>query len=303
MNHPGNGGFAYDVHLLDDVLQPDTRFRGPEYILKEAGSDDASLCVCRYLMGEIQLFHCDSARAEIDWLGDNVRSHDPDPRLLICHYRDPAVIFGLSQRPDKALQERLDHAGVCWLRRRSGGGIVYAGPWMLGVSLVLPVDHPLSAMEPVQAYGWFGELWRSLLAQLGVDSKLPDRETIRASRREAESRDIDWACYGAMGHGEVGSNESVMRKVVGIAQIRTRAASTLVAGLHLAMPDWHALCALLEKPREQAAYLAQANTSLADLAPPGMSPSTPSLVNRVEDIFLPMVRHAADPGSSDSPRP
>ncbi len=254
-------------------------------------------------MQKIQLSHCDSAQTEIDWLADNVRSHDPGPRVLICHYRDPAVIFGLSQRPDSALQQRLDQAGVRWFRRRSGGGIVYAGPWMLGVSLILPADHPLSTLEPVQAYGWFGELWKSLLAQMGIDSILPDRETIRASRREAELRDIDWACYAAMGHGEVGSNEPLTRKIVGIAQIRTRAASTLVAGLHLATPDWHALCALLEKPREQAGYLARANTSLTDLAPPGTSAATALLARQVEEVFLPMIRHAADPGNSDNTFP
>lgn len=243
---------------------------------------------------DMQVLHCDSAQAEIDWLAANTRARDPNPRVLICHYREPAVIFGLSQPPDRALQQRLETAGVGWIRRRSGGGIVYAGPWMLGVSLILPAHHPLGALEPVAAYGWFGGLWQDMLAQLGVDSSLPDRETIRASRREAESRGIDWACYAAMGHGELGSSERAMRKILGIAQIRTRAASTLVAGLHLARADWQALCALLGKPREQGEHLARMNASLMELAPVRGSTATASMAARVEEAFLPFVRQALD---------
>ncbi|WP_131917523.1 lipoyl protein ligase domain-containing protein [Chromatocurvus halotolerans] len=240
------------------------------------------------------MFHCDSAQAEIHWLAANTRARDPNPRVLICHYREPAVIFGLSQPPDRALQQRLETAGVSWVRRRSGGGIVYAGPWMLGVSLILPANHPLGAMEPVPAYGWFGGLWQDMLAQLGVDSSLPDRETILASRREAESRDIDWACYAAMGHGELGSSERATRKILGIAQIRTRAASTLVAGLHLDRADWRALCALLGKPQEQGEHLARINASLMELVPARGSTATASLAAGVEETFLPLVRQALD---------
>lgn len=248
----------------------------------------------------MQVFRCDSAQAETDWLSENARIDNRDVRVLVCHYRAPAVIFGLSQHPDGALQQRLGNAGVSWVRRRSGGGIVYAGPWMLGISVILPVAHPLSALEPVQAYGWFGELWQSILARSGVDSRLPDRAFIRESRREAERQGIDWACYGAMGHGELGSNERTTRKVLGIAQIRTRAASTLVAGLHLAAVDWQALCALLGKPQEQGAHLSRVNASLADLAPWSTSTDTESLARRVEAAFLPEIRRATGSGHTRS---
>ncbi len=242
----------------------------------------------------MQVFHCDSAQAEIHWLAANTRARDPNPRVLICHYRDPAVIFGLSQPPDTALQLRLEKADVSWIRRRSGGGIVYAGPWMLGVSLILPANHPLGVMEPIAAYGWFGGLWQEMLAQLGVDSSLPDRETIRTSRQAAESQGIDWACYAAMGHGELGSKERAMRKLLGIAQIRTRAASTLVAGLHLARVDWQALCALLGKPREQGDHLARKNASLMELSPAHGSIATALLAGRVEHAFLNRLQRALD---------
>lgn len=250
---------------------------------------------------KMQVFHCDSAQAEIHWLAANTRSRDPNPRVLICHYRDPAVIFGLSQPPDRALQQRLESARVSWIRRRSGGGTVYAGPWMLGVSLILPANHPLGAIEPVPAYGWFGRIWQDMLAQLGIDSSLPDRQTIRASRQEAESRGVGWACYAAMGHGELGSKERPIRKILGIAQIRTRAASTLVAGLHLASADWQALCELLAKPRAQGEHLARMNASVVELAPAYGPIATTSLAERVEDAFLSRVREALeleDPGKA-----
>ncbi|MEQ8515040.1 MAG: hypothetical protein RIC38_05490, partial [Chromatocurvus sp.] len=177
----------------------------------------------------MRLDYCTSARSELDWLAREARAECDDLRVLFCHYREPAVIFGLSQRPDAALQQRLDNAGVAWLRRRAGGGTVYAGPWLLGVSVILPHRHPLNAMEPVQAYRWFGELWQTVLVSLGCATRLPDGALIRSSRDEAREQGVDWACYGAMGHGELGSDERATRKLLGIAQIRTRTASTLVA--------------------------------------------------------------------------
>lgn len=249
-------------------------------------------------MNDMQVVHRGSAQSELDWLADNVRTDSPAPRLLLCHYRDAAVIFGLSQRPDEALQARLETAGVHWFRRRSGGGIVYVGPWMLSVSLVLPHSHRISALEPIQAYRWFGGLWQSTLTQLGVASRLPDDKAIDGSRRDAASRGIDWACYAATGHGELVSTEYMTRKLLGIAQIRTRSCCTLVAGLHLVPADWRSLCVMLGKPRSQADDLARVNAALCDLTPQRMIVEPASLAGQIEEILVPLVRQATDGGDT-----
>lgn len=238
--------------------------------------------------------HCVSAQSELDWLAQRVRAVRDTPQVLFCHYRDPAVIFGLSQRPDASLQQRLETAGATWMRRRAGGGTVYAGPWLLGISVILPASHALHALDPVQAYRWFGELWQSALLAIGCDSHLPDRAAICASRRRAEARGIDWACYGAMGHGELGTPGSAPRKLLGVAQIRTRTASTLVAGLSLEAADWHALCGFLHKPAVQGDYLAGANVALADLMPEHAPTTAEVLARRVEASFVPRLARALD---------
>lgn len=245
---------------------------------------------------DVRIDYCTSARGEFDWLTRRVRVPDDTVQVLFCHYREPAVIFGLSQRPDTGLQQRLDAAGMSWMRRRAGGGTVYAGPWLLGVSVILPASHPLYAMEPVEAYRWFGAAWMAALGSLGCDSRLPDSDTIRASRREAKAGEIDWACYGALGHGELGSAEPVSRKILGIAQIRTRASSTLVAGLNLTAGNWRSLCELLGRPAEQGERLSAVTAALADLIGDSGPVKPQTLARRVESAFVPILRRAVDSG-------
>lgn len=248
----------------------------------------------------MRIEHCSSARSELDWLSHEARAECDELRLLFCHYREPAVIFGLSQRPDAALRQRLDNAGIAWMRRRAGGGTVYAGPWLLGVSVVMPRSHAVSALDPVQAYRWFGEHWQAVLASLGFATHLPDDALISASRERARAQGVDWACYGALGHGELGSDEQPVRKVLGIAQIRTRTASTLVAGLNLAATDWRALCDLLGRPPSRAEPLAAATVGLSDLTAGEADAPPQVLARRVESAFVARLGRAVD-GNPEPP--
>lgn len=241
--------------------------------------------------------HCRSAQAELDWLHQRVRASDR-VQVLVCHYREPAIILGLSQRPDTALRERLNASGIPWLRRRAGGGTVYAGPWLLGVSVILPASHSWYAMEPLEAYRWFGRLWQTALASLDCAGRLPDRALIQASRQRAAAAGITWACYGAFGHGELVTHEPLPRKILGIAQIRTRAASTLVAGLNLAPVDWAALCTLLGRPRSQGQKLSALNASLADLCVTTDPEAAGLLAQRAGSAFL----QVFEPALADAPQ-
>jgi len=253
---------------------------------------------------DVRIDRCHSARDERDWLGGETRAEQDELRVLFCHYREPAVIFGLSQRPDTALQRRLDKAGVDWMRRRAGGGTVYAGPWLLGVSVILPSHHPMTALEPVQAYRWFGGLWQRALGALGCPSQLPDRASISASQQQARDQGVNWACYGALGHGELASDEAVPRKILGIAQVRTRTSSTLVAGLNLTAVDWPLLCELLARPAIQGTQLKRKTASLAELVRVGDSATAEALANRIEPIFVAALRRdVAVAGASSHARP
>jgi lipoate-protein ligase A len=205
-----------------------------------------------------------NAAEELDWLAARVREPLQFVQVAFCHYREPAMIFGLSQRPDAQRLRQLAERGVPGMRRRAGGGTVFAGPWLLGASVILPATHPLYRVEPVAGYRWFGGLWQAALADIGCPSVLAHTERLEASRLEARRLGIDWACFGAMGHGELASAAEPARKLLGIAQIRTRAAVTLVAGLTLATVDWHALCALLDRDPGEAAHLAARNVSVQE---------------------------------------
>lgn len=241
---------------------------------------------------DVRIDRCNSARDELDWLARETRAEHHDLRVLFCHYREPAVIFGLSQRPDASLQSRLDNAGVAWMRRRAGGGTVYAGPWLLGISVILPRHHPVNSLQPVQAYRWFGKLWQRSLGALGCRSRLPDSASISASQQQAREQGVSWACYGALGHGELASDEAVARKILGIAQIRTRTSSTLVAGLNLTTVDWSPLCELLERPAEQGTQLKRKTVSVAELARVGAPATAEALARQVEPVFVAALRRA-----------
>src|SRR3990170_1339166 len=74
------------------------------------------------------------------------------PLIAAWSYRVPAVVLGCSERPDAAMNAAARAAGVALVERRSGGGAVLAGPWLLGVSVVLPPDHPLVVPSVTESY-------------------------------------------------------------------------------------------------------------------------------------------------------
>jgi lipoate-protein ligase A len=222
-----------------------------------------------------------TARQESDWLAALVRAEQPGPRLLLCHYTEAGVVFGLSQRPTPAETRSLDEHGLPWLRRRAGGGAVFVGPWLYAVSLLIPSAHPRYADDAVQAYQWFGAQWQRLLAELGVESRLPASKEVGQSRSRAEKLGVAWACYGAVGHGELVTPDG--RKLLGIAQIRTRWNIALVAGIHVAAVPWHGLCEALERDARQADILADINARLGQ----GTAPTSADDWGRRLDARLP----------------
>ena len=173
-------------------------------------------------------------------------------------YCEPAVVLGCSQR--RLLDDRSTVADVEVLMRTSGGGAVLVGPWMLGLSALLPAAHPLAAGGPVPSYRWLGEGIAQSLRQIGVAATALSPDALRARRCERSAPAPDWACFAGISPWEVLVGE---RKIAGLAQVRRRHGVLLVAGVLLQPPPWTVLCDRLGRPIDDAQLLTLATTSCA----------------------------------------
>lgn len=180
------------------------------------------------------------------------------PSVLFWRYDDPAVIMGCSQRPSEDQIERAHCAKLPIHRRKSGGGAVFAGPWMLSVTVFMPADYPQAKLDIIQSFGWLEQVWIKALKVSGVDCKGVDIALIERSKEIAEQHDINWACYASLSHGEIVSPDN--KKLVGIAQIRKRKGVALVCGLHLQDCDWRTLSDVVANKPDQAEVLSSLNT-------------------------------------------
>lgn len=136
-----------------------------------------------------------------------------DRRVARCQVTEAAVVIGSTQRaPDP------DRAGpVPVVRRRAGGGAVVVAPGaQVWVDLWLPRGDPRWDDDVGRAAGWVGDAWSAALVALGVPrgGLRVHRGALRTSRWSGR------VCFAGLGPGEVTSDG---RKVVGIAQRRTRA--------------------------------------------------------------------------------
>lgn len=198
---------------------------------------------------------------------------DPPQRPLwrTWRYRAPAVVLGAGQAAlHDAARATAEARDIALLRRRAGGGAVLVGPWLLGVSVVLPAADPRVRDGALAAYRWLGEALAEALSFAGVRCRsVAPRE---GAARGAATR--DWACFGAMAPWEVACGR---RKIAGLAQVRTRHAVLLVGGVLLRRPDWELLCLALAQPAREARRLAAATCDWSSAAPH----ATPDDVERV----------------------
>jgi lipoate-protein ligase A len=185
------------------------------------------------------------------------------PLVRAWRYRGRAVVLGCSQRPDAAMSAAARDAGVALIERRSGGGAVLAGPWLLGVSVVLPRDHPLLVPAITESYRWFGEAHAAALRRSGIECQAVTVATAVAVARRWRLPPVGaapaWACFGGLGPWEVMT--AAGRKLVGLAQVRRRAGALLVSGTLLAEPDWPVLCRVVAGSVSAAAPLGERTSS------------------------------------------
>lgn len=161
----------------------------------------------------------------------------------------PGIVLGCAQRGlFDAVRSRVD-AGIEVLVREAGGGAVLVGPWMIGVSLVLPVDDPRAGRSPTEGYRWLSLRLADSLRESGCDARALSPEAVKASRGAAgDPASVPWACFGSLSAWEIVDAQG--RKLVGLAQRRTRDAVLLVAGVLATEPDWALLCEAMGAPAD-----------------------------------------------------
>jgi lipoate---protein ligase len=139
--------------------------------------------------------------------------------VAVCEPEGACVVLGSTQPDDAADPLRAGERGIAVARRRTGGGAVFVDAedpvW---IDLWLPAGDPLVSPDIGRSFDWLGEAWVAALAELGLRGL--------SRRRDAGAATTEWSslvCFGGTGRGEVLDADG--RKIVGLAQRRTRAGS------------------------------------------------------------------------------
>lgn len=179
----------------------------------------------------------------------------------IWRYTLPAVVLGYSQR--QLMSEVNACSDLEVLRRESGGGAVLTGPWMLGLSVVLPPGHALAGSSPTGSYQWLGELIAKTLQHCSVPASAVAPQELRDRNSKNLRTGPDWACFGGLSPWEVLSNG---RKIAGLAQVRRSSGVLLVGGVLLDQSPWELLCQTLSRPTFEAQQLAETTTHCLEVS-------------------------------------
>jgi lipoate---protein ligase len=134
--------------------------------------------------------------------------------------------------------------------RESGGGAVLTGPWLVGVSVVLPLTHSWACDGALTSYQRLGQLHATVLGGFGVVARATPPGELRSARVASAVDTVDWACFGSVSPWELVDTKG--RKLVGMAQRRTQSGVVLVAGTLVNKVDWRLLCDAMGKLRDES---------------------------------------------------
>ena len=165
--------------------------------------------------------------------------------IRLCRPSRPAVVLGSTQPLDDVDQPAASAAGFEVVRRRSGGGAVLVeADAMAWVDVVVPRSDPLWDDDVGRAFWWLGEAWAEALSGLGVAGAQVHRGGIVTSPWSAK------VCFAGLGPGEVHVEG---RKVVGMAQRRTRHGALFQCAVPLCWEPTRLLGALALSEKERGA--------------------------------------------------
>jgi lipoate-protein ligase A len=166
------------------------------------------------------------------------------PAFRIWIYQQPAIVLGCAQRSLRPAIENKAAGTIDIVDRDSGGGAVLTGPWLVGVSVVLPNCHPLLGQTLGDSYRGLSQLHVSALENFGVSARawLPSK---LSTLPVPDAPVLDWACFAGLSPWEVISADG--RKLVGLAQKRNRHGVLLVGGTLVRRVDWRLLCDAMER--------------------------------------------------------
>lgn len=215
------------------------------------------------------------AAEEQSWNRDQLAQPVTAAQWRLWHYEQPAIVLGCSQRVAYArLLAMPGGPPMEVLLRESGGGAVLTGPWMLGLSLALPIGHPWLGQGLLESYRHLGQLFTELLIAHGVPARTLPPTELPAQQAALIARGLqvlDWACFGNLSPWEVVDAQG--RKLVGLAQRRRQTGVLLVAGLLLTEPLWASLCDALGQGKD-VDVLRQRTVSCGALADGAVSGQT-----------------------------
>lgn len=213
-----------------------------------------------------------NAADEQDWIRDALAAPVTHARWRVWRYRAPAIVLGLSQRRLREAVAARAGASLPVLVRASGGGAVLVGPWMISVTVLLPVRHRLAEGALVDSYRWLGELHARVLRDFGVETRLLQPAALRdGAAGVVGTSPLPWACFGALSPWEL--VDDVGRKLSGLAQQRRANGIALVAGTLLQCPPWPVLCEALDHV-DDLDTLARRTTDCAALGARGAAVDT-----------------------------
>ena len=234
--------------------------------------------------GEISQLHC--AKAEQQWIDQHLAAGFAHPALALIDYRQPAVIYGRRGGDCSTSRARAAALDYDVQQRRSGGGAVLAGPWMLGVNLLLPDEHPLAQLSHVEVFRWFGRCWRQALAEFDIHLDLAAPDDFKRHQALQDEHGLDWVCFAGISHGEL--LDDAGRKVLGLAQYRGSWGALLSAGLLIGQTPWEQLEFIHGGQRPERSAMHQLTAAIAHPQPQTIrGPLQESLIGHLQDALNP----------------
>lgn len=180
-----------------------------------------------------------SAEAEQDWIARRIEAGIDRPQIALIEYAVPSIIYGRSKIPAAGALQRAHERGATVIQRRTGGGAVLAGPWMLGMALLLAPECALAKAGIVSGFRRFGQVWATALGALGVRCEEATPQEMARHNDLATCAGVKWVCFSGLSHGELTDAQGC--KVLGLAQSRGKWGTLLSAGLLLGAVPWELL--------------------------------------------------------------